>query len=90
MGKKQYQSQGRYARTGSQAKKKRSNVQRSVNSVSSEQDMSEGAAPSVPATPRASTPAVTTPHTYVISDMVHTLIIAVIAFVILAVLSFVL
>ena len=98
MGKKQYQSQGNYAKKGSQEKKrKRSqnpNVKRSARPVSTEKDITEGtsqpAARSVPAATHTSAPTTTTSHAYVVSDLIRTGIIAGIAFVILVVLYIVL
>ena len=98
MGKKQYQSQDSYAKKGSQTKKKKRsqnpNVERSARPVSTEKDITEGAsrpaAGSFPAAPHTPAPTITASHTYVISDLIRTGIIAGIAFVILIVLYIVL
>jgi len=92
MAKKQYQPQGKNSikKTG-QAKKKRTNVQRSARPVSTEKDITEGAIPPIRTTPRASaTAAPTASHAYVVSDLIRPGIIAAIAFIILIILYFVL
>ena len=97
MGKKQYQSSNKYARTGSKAKKRRPQKpagQMSTFSALPEQSPAGEVPPSLP--PHASAvqarqlQATIASHTYVVSDLIHTLIIAVIAFIILVILYFVL
>ncbi len=96
MGRKQYQSQGRYAKTGSQARKKRpqkSGTQESTFSASSQESVDWNNPESTPrpapmAGGRYAQPAASYP--YLASDLMHTAIIAVIAFIILIILYVVL
>jgi len=94
MGKKQYQSQGKYARKATQAKKKRPNrpVVPSGESFQSGQDDSN--AEQVRSTPltssRLQSSQVSASYPYITSDLIRTAIIAGIAFVILVVLYIVL
>ena len=90
MAKKQYQSQSKNATRSNLAKKKPSNIQRSVRPASTKKDRTEGTAPPVTAAPRASTQTANASHAYVISDLIRTVIIAGISFVILVVLYIVL
>ncbi len=97
MGRKQYQSQDRYARTGSQAKKRRSQrFDSRVNTFSASKqetvtgDGSASTPRPTPVTGIRQTQVIATPYPYVVSDLIHTAIITVIAFVILVVLYFVL
>ncbi len=97
MGKKQYQSQGKYAKTSNQAKKKRTRKpEGQLNSFSaSSQEDSTGDAPAstvrvAPIAQIRQAQAVVASHAYVASDLIYTGIIAVLAFIILIVLYFVL
>jgi hypothetical protein len=96
MGKKQFQSQGKYARKATQAKKKRSqkpNLPSSSTNQASASDQTATAQQPVQAAPST----ISRSHSlqgnsypYVASDLINTLVIAGIAFVILVVLYFVL
>jgi len=94
MGKKQYQSKSRYGRKPSPGKKK--HAQRATNSHEADapseevaaETRTEPVAPPVARAPR--TTSRPSSHPYVKSDLIRTLVIAGIAFVILIILYFVL
>ena len=94
MGKKQYQSQGKYARKANQSKKKRFNrpgVPSGAPLQSNQDETSVESAPSIPLTGSRVQPSQSSvSYPYVTSDLIQTAIIAGIAFVILIILYFVL
>lgn len=94
MGKKQYQSQGKYARKANQGKKKRFNrpgVPSGTALESNQDEPSVESAPSAPLTSSRLQPSQSSvSYPYVTSDLIQTVIIAGIAFVILIILYFVL
>jgi len=94
MGKKQYQSQGKYARQGSQAKRRklsRPREQSPTPAAPQESDAEEAsrvAAPPAPA--RSKTVSVESTYAYILPDLIQTAILATIAFVVLIILAIVL
>ena len=91
---KQYQSQGKYARNANQAKKKRQskpNVSHDMSSSSDPSSLDDGPVRSGPLTSsRLQASEAKSSYPYVASDLIYTIIIAGIAFVILVVLYIVL
>lgn len=91
MGKKQYQSQGKYARQGSQARRRRFARPRGQSPApaapheSSAEDVSSVAEPPAPARPRPAS--VESTYSYILPDLIQTAILAAIAFIILIILA---
>lgn len=94
MGKKQFQSQGKYARKATQAKKKRSNRPGMMSNAGLQSGQDDSANEEVSSTPltskRLQSSQTSVSYPYITSDLVHTAIIAGIAFVVLIILYFVL
>lgn len=98
MGKKQYQSEGKYARQGSKPKKRRSQKPQSRPSSPSPTQAPTVSGSDAGPTPGTATPRPTTAdagqraplYSYVIPDLKRTALLAVIVFAILIVLSIVL
>jgi len=94
MGKKQYQSQGRYARQGSQAKRRklsRPRGQSPAPAAPQESEAKEVSRATTPATPvRPRTAGVESTYAYIVPDLIQTAILATIAFIILIILAVVL
>ena len=92
MGKKHYQGQSKFAKRAGQAKKKRHQKPNEPQNVTMAVTESEVSSETVQAPPvrklRSDTPASSISHPYVASDLIHTLIIAAVAFVILLILYF--